>query len=123
MIPISVKAIIFRGQSVLFLRNPRGEWELPGGRPEIGESLEDALMREVREECAFSVSNSHYIGSGSFEVIPGKFVLVVCFGCEFGDRDVLLSDEHDGAAWIDLQKPRPTNLPLFYWTLCLTGLS
>ncbi|EDT03012.1 NUDIX hydrolase [Burkholderia ambifaria IOP40-10] len=123
MTSISVKAIIRKSQSVLFLRNPRGEWELPGGRPEIGESLERALIREVQEECALSISNAHYIGSAPFEVIPGKFVLVVCFECEFDDHAVLLSDEHDGSAWIDLRNPRPANLPLCYWTFCLTGLS
>lgn len=80
-------------------------------------------MREVHEECALSVSSTRYIGSGSFEVIPGKFVLVICFECEFDAQDIFLSDEHDGSAWIDLMEPRPTNLPLFYWTFCLTGLS
>ncbi|WP_175981773.1 NUDIX domain-containing protein [Burkholderia sp. BCC1630] len=123
MVPISVKAIIRRGQSVLFLQNPRGEWELPGGRPEKGESLEQTLMREVQEECALFVSHSRYVGSGSFEVIPDKFVLIVCFACEFDDQDVSLSDEHDGSAWIDLKKPRPTNLPLFYWQLCQIDMS
>ncbi len=31
MIPLSAKAIVRNGRSVLFLRNPRDEWELPGG--------------------------------------------------------------------------------------------
>ncbi|KUY61051.1 MULTISPECIES: NUDIX domain-containing protein [unclassified Burkholderia] len=123
MVPVSVKAIIRRKQSVLFLRNPRGEWELPGGRPEMGESLEQALTREVQEECMLTVSRAHYVGSGSFEVIPGKFVLVACFECEFADCDVSLSDEHDDSAWIDFEKPRPMNLPLFYWKLCWNELS
>lgn len=118
MVPVSVKAIIRRQHAVLFLRNPRGEWELPGGRPEIGESLEAALIREVSEECALTVSSARYVGSGAFEAIPGKFVLVVCFDCEFDARDILLSDEHEGSAWIDLDQPRPPNLPLFYWSLC-----
>ncbi|SNT63009.1 NUDIX domain-containing protein [Asanoa hainanensis] len=34
----------------LLLRNDRGEWELPGGRPETGESLRVALVREIHEE-------------------------------------------------------------------------
>lgn len=121
MLSISVKAIIRRKHYVLFLRNPRGEWELPGGRPEIGESLERALAREVHEECAIAISTVRYIGSGSFEVIPGKFVLIACFECGFDGREVVLGDEHDGSAWVDLEKPRPSNLPLFYWEFCHAG--
>ncbi|MXN75350.1 NUDIX domain-containing protein [Burkholderia sp. 4701] len=119
MVSVSVKAIIRNNDSVLFLRNPREEWELPGGRPESGESLEDAAIREVQEECALSVSAAHYVGSRSCEVIAGKHVLIVCFRCDFLEADIALSDEHDRAAWIDWRLPRPANLPLFYWDFCV----
>ncbi|WP_435838167.1 NUDIX domain-containing protein [Streptomyces chrestomyceticus] len=62
--PVSVKGVAFdaRGR-VLLLRNERDEWELPGGRLEIGSAggeqvpdptPEAALEREVREETGLS---------------------------------------------------------------------
>jgi len=119
MVPVSVKALIRNNSLVLFLRNPREEWELPGGRPESGESLEEAVIREVQEECALSVTETRYVGSRSCEVIAGKHVLIVCFRCDFDDASISLSNEHDRVAWIDLRLPRPSNLPLFYWNFCL----
>ncbi|NIF92158.1 NUDIX domain-containing protein [Burkholderia sp. Cy-637] len=118
MIPVSVKAILKVQGRVLFLRNPREEWELPGGRPEQGESLEEALVREVQEECGLTVLHTRYVGSRSCEVIAGKHVLIVCFWCELGAGDIVLSDEHDRFSWIDLRLARPSNLPPYYWDFC-----
>ena len=54
-IPVSAKAILVVDDRVLLARNHRDEWELPGGaarrgRPDVGESLEDAVVRELAEE-------------------------------------------------------------------------
>lgn len=37
-------------------RNESGKWEFPGGSVEFGERLEDALVREVREEYGFEIA-------------------------------------------------------------------
>ena len=50
MVPVSVKAVIVDRGRVLLLANDRGEWELPGGRLDPGESETQALLREVAEE-------------------------------------------------------------------------
>nr|WP_231748993.1 MULTISPECIES: NUDIX hydrolase [Burkholderia] len=121
MVTTSVKAIIRSGNAVLFLRNPRGEWELPGGRPESGESLEAALRREVLEECALTITSMRYAGSRSCEVVPGGHVLIVCFRCEFDGHAIAISDEHDRFGWIDARAPKPGNLPAFYWAFCIDG--
>jgi mutator protein MutT len=57
---VAVGAVIIDGERVLLIRRAnepsKGEWSLPGGVVEVGESLEAALAREVREETCLEVS-------------------------------------------------------------------
>ena len=52
---ISVKGVLIEDGRVVLLENERGEWELPGGRPEPGEEPTAALVREFAEELGASV--------------------------------------------------------------------
>src|ERR1035438_7612472 len=61
LIPIvSVEAVIMIGNALLFLRRKnepaKGEWWFPGGRIKKGESLEQALCREIKEETGLQIS-------------------------------------------------------------------
>lgn len=49
-------AVIVEGERVLLARRAdNGGWEFPGGKREPGESLEAALVREIREELGFEI--------------------------------------------------------------------
>lgn len=56
---VGVGAIIFRGDQVLLIRRGTppalGKWSIPGGLVEVGESLEDAVRREILEEVGLDV--------------------------------------------------------------------
>ena len=57
---MAVGAVIIDGERVLLIKRAnepsKGEWSLPGGVVEVGESLEAALAREVREETCLDVT-------------------------------------------------------------------
>ena len=58
---VAVGVILNEHQQVLIARRPMGShqgglWEFPGGKVEMGESLEQALFRELKEELAIEVS-------------------------------------------------------------------
>ena len=93
--PVSVKGVLLVGGKAVLVRNDRMEWELPGGRLEIGETPEQALEREFAEELAINVEALRLIDSYLFEVLPGKHVFIVTYGCRLLNGFApVLSDEH-----------------------------
>lgn len=56
---VGVGAVIVKGDQVLLIRRAnepsRGRWSIPGGTVELGETLAEAAIREVGEECQLQV--------------------------------------------------------------------
>ncbi|UYN94254.1 MAG: NUDIX domain-containing protein [Enhydrobacter sp.] len=101
--PISVKGVVIDDSRVLLLRNARGEWDLPGGRPDPGEDHRAALEREVREETGLAVEVGAALDAHLFEVLPGRFVRILPFACRLQAMgDVVLGPEHLEARWLPL---------------------
>ena len=93
--PVSIKGVLLLGERVVLVKNPRDEWELPGGRIDEGESHAQTLAREFAEELSIAVAVGRLIDSYVFEVIPGKHVSIVTYGCTLaGEFKPRLSDEH-----------------------------
>jgi 8-oxo-dGTP pyrophosphatase MutT (NUDIX family) len=102
---------------VLLGRNPRGEWELPGGRPEVGELFQDCLRREMREETGLEVAVERVLGVRALEVVPGAWVDVVAYSCRLPDAVALRpSAEHTEVAFVDAAE-----LPVAYAELVELG--
>ena len=98
--PLSVKGVVIHDGRALLLLNERGEWDLPGGRPDPGEDHRAALKREVREETGLQVEVGDALDEHLFEVLPGRFVRIAPFACRLiGDGDVALSHEHLEVRW------------------------
>ncbi len=55
--PVTIKGVCLDvDRRVLLCRNHRSEWELPGGRPQLGESFPACLVREVEEETGLTAT-------------------------------------------------------------------
>jgi 8-oxo-dGTP diphosphatase len=101
--PVSIKGVVLHDGRVLLLLNERGEWDLPGGRPDPGEDHRAALAREVREEAGLAVEVGALLGEHLFEVLPQRFVRIVAYACTLiGAGTVVLSHEHLDTRWIPL---------------------
>ena len=102
-LPVSVKGVLVHGGRVLLLLNERNEWDLPGGRPDPGETFPAALEREVQEETGLAAAIGAALDEHLFEVLPGRFVRIVPFACRLvGDGAVTLSPEHLDMRWLPL---------------------
>ncbi|MDY3052622.1 MAG: NUDIX hydrolase [Ndongobacter sp.] len=59
---VSAGGVVVDGNSVLVLKKYRGDWVLPKGRLEKDETLEQAALREVREESGVDCEIIRYVG-------------------------------------------------------------
>ena len=99
--PLSLKGVVIRDGCVLLLLNERGEWDLPGGRPNPGEDRRAALVREVGEETDLAVDAGELLDEHLFEVVPQRFVRIAAYRCVLaGTAGVVLSDEHLECRWV-----------------------
>src|SRR5437879_3937453 len=81
----AVGAIVFRGSQVLLVRRRdppyQDRWSVPGGAIEVGETVEQAVIRETREETAVDVRPVEVITVGDFvekqkDLVRWHYVLV-----------------------------------------------
>ena len=101
--PTSIKGVVLHRGRVLLLANERGEWDLPGGRPDAGEDHRATLVREVREETGLDVAVGVLLDEHLFEVLPQRFVRIVAYACALqGGSEITLSDEHLEMSWVSL---------------------
>lgn len=113
--PVSVKGVLLIDGQVLLVKNPRNEWELPGGRTDPGETHAQTLAREFAEELSIEVKASKPIDSYVFEVIPGRHVNIVTYGCTLaGEFAPQLSEEHTVHCLWPVGRLSEINLPQGY---------
>lgn len=101
--PVSVKGVAVDDHGrVALLKNERGEWELPGGRLEVGDvSPEAAVEREIEEETGWVVKAGPLLSVWIYQPLPetqpDHRVVIVTYGCTLlmPDRDPVVSHEHE----------------------------
>jgi len=97
---ISIKSIAIKNRKILLLKptithgSIKG-WDAPGGHVEPGESIHEALRREIKEETGLSLIKSKYLQK---LYINQKNYLI--YLCKVGGSKVKLSNEHLSFKWI-----------------------
>ena len=104
---IEVVAAIIKIQDKIFItRRSYGEfadmWEFPGGKIELGESREEALIREVKEELELDINNLEYLTTVDYDY-PNFHLTMHCFICEICGGELVLN-AHNDAKWVSLEE-------------------
>ena len=103
--PIQVAAaVVRRGGRVLLTRRPPGgpfglKWEFPGGKLEPGETAEQALVRELREELGVGSVPRGTLAVETHEYAHGFLVELHFVGCELDSLDFTCSPEVHEVRW------------------------
>ncbi len=97
-----VAAVIIKEGKVFATQRGYGEfkdgWEFPGGKVEAGESPEEALCREIREELEVEVNVGDLIDTIEYDY-PAFHLSMKCYACTIaGGSPHLL--EHEAARWL-----------------------
>src|SRR4051812_46240011 len=93
---VSIKGVVVRDDRVLLLRNERHEWELPGGKLELGEDPAVCVVREIAEEVGWPVTAGPLLDVWQYHIRDGVDVLIVTYGCyTAATADPVVSHEHN----------------------------
>lgn len=107
----TVGAIIFNPENkVLLCRSKKwgDKYVFPGGHIELGEKMEDALGREVKEETGLDIFDIQLISlqeavySDAFET--KKHFIFIDFLCKTSSSEVILNDEAEAFEWVALEE-------------------
>ena len=83
---------------ILLIRGPRRGWEFPGGQVEEGESLIEALQREIQEEAGVTASIGKLVGVYSNTKAPTK--LMFGFLGDYVSGELTTSNESLETEWV-----------------------
>jgi 8-oxo-dGTP diphosphatase len=109
---VGVGAVVLDGDRVLLIKRGheplKGQWSLPGGGVELGETLEQAIVREVREETGLDVEVGPIvdvldrIGRDAHGRVEHQFVLVD-FVCRPSGGVLRSASDADDAEWVPIE--------------------
>jgi len=101
-----VAAIIRKGDKIFATQRGYGEWkdwwEFPGGKMEVGETPEEALKREIREELSVEINVGELLTTVEYDY-PAFHLTMHCFLCTLVGEALHLN-EHEAARWLTMNE-------------------
>ncbi len=77
----------------------KGQWEFPGGKIEVGETPQQALIREIQEELTVNIKVGKLIDIIEYDY-PKFHLNMKCFLCVIVDGDIILKEAED-SKWMN----------------------
>ena len=103
-----VSAIIIRNGEIFATKRGYGDfqgwWEFPGGKIEDGESPQEALVREIREELDAEIEVKELLEIVEWDY-PNFHLTMHCFICSLVSESLHLN-EHEAATWLTVDNLR-----------------
>jgi len=107
----TVGALIFNPEGKIFLMKShkwRGKYVIPGGHIELGEKIEEALRREVKEETGLDVDDIEFIRFQEFIFDQAfwqkRHFIFLEFACKTNSSQVKLNSEGQEYLWVSLKE-------------------
>jgi len=101
-----VAAIIKKENKIFATQRGYGDfkdgWEFPGGKVEPGESPEDAIIREIKEELQADIRVKGFLTTVEHDY-PKFHLSMDCFWAELVDDSKMTLLEHEAAKWLDIE--------------------
>ena len=104
-----VAAVIFHDWKALCVQRPEHEreyislkWEFPRGKVEVGESREEALVREIREELSVDIEVSEFLMTVE-HAYPDFHLTMHVFKCVLDQGEITLN-EHVDLKWLAVEE-------------------
>lgn len=104
-------ALIFNPEGKIFLMRShkwRGKYVIPGGHIELGEKIEDALKREIKEETGLDIYDIEFLYFKEFifdkSFWKKKHFIFLNFACKTKSTKVELNSEGQEYVWVSLKE-------------------
>ena len=115
---IGVHAFIKKGNKFLVLKRSDNKtympafWDIPGGSLEMGENVEEAIIREVREETRLNIKLGEVVFVYSnMNELPFRQTIQIIYNAEYVQGDVILNNiEHSDYKWASLNECKELRL-------------
>lgn len=110
---VAVGGVVFNDNNeVLLVKNPRKGWEYPGGIVEVGETLPQGLLREVKEETGVNAKIVDIVGiysntkkkKGYNKMDEVPTIVNIDFICKYVSGELLTSSESEEIKWVSIEE-------------------